>query len=143
MATLELCDLCGGKSKFSLGSIMLRGKLKNYHGSLPVCPDGFKYKEEPLKNAEGHISYQKVWDHYGRVVSETKYITPPKKWKEAEIKYDICESCFDKFCMMLESIKRQNHLQTTEINLIEDRSYSYNPFFKALGYSGDDEDDED
>ena len=138
MATLELCDLCGGKSKYSLASIFLRGKLKQYK-TLPTVPEGFKYKEEPLKNSEGTISYKKVWDHFGHIVSETKYITPPKKFKEAEIKYDLCENCFDKFVMMLETIKKQNHLEKTEINLIEDRSYWSNPFFKQIGY--DEEED--
>lgn len=142
MAILQLCDLCGGNSKFSLGSIHLRGKLKNFD-KLPAAPDGFKYKEEAIKNSEGTISYKKVWDHFGRVVSETKYITPPKKFKEAEIRYDLCENCFDKFVMMLETIKKQNHLEQTEINLIEDKMYSFNPFFKTLGYYEDDSNDND
>lgn len=141
MATIELCDLCGGKAKHSLASVTLRGHIAQYKGNQPPpAPDGFKYKEDDISNGFGKVSYEKVWDAVGRVIKETKYITPPKKWKEVEIKYDLCENCFDKFLLLLQSIKRKYHLQDTEIKLIEDKNIFHNPFFGLLGYDSGEED---
>jgi hypothetical protein len=142
MATIELCDLCAGKAKHSLASIKLRGSIAQYKGSQPPPPpDGFKYNTDALSDAGGKISYEKVWDAVGRVMKETKYITPPKKWKRVEISYDLCENCFDKFCLMLQSIKNKYHLQETEIKLIEDKNYWNNPFLGLLGHNEDEDDD--
>lgn len=137
MATIELCDMCAGKAKSALSSISLRGKLPAFKGQAPELPQGFRYSDEVEKNKFGKMSYKKVWDEYGRIISETRYIERPKKWKEIEISYDLCELCFEKFIAMLESIKRQYHLEQTEVNLIEDKTWK-NPF-SLLGYNDDDE----
>jgi len=140
VATLELCDLCAGKVKTRMAHIDLRGQLKNFIGPLPPAPEGFKYKDDADKNSYGKVTYKKVWDEYGRIISEAKFIDPPKRYKEVSINYDLCENCFDKFVLMLESIKKQYHLEATEINLIEDNSFKYkNPFLGLLGEPEDDD----
>ena len=134
MATIELCDLCGGKSKRALCSVTLRGSLPAFkNGVIPAPPDGFKYHEDSLKNSFGKVTYEKVWDNVGRVIKETKYIQAPKKFKALEIDYDLCELCFEKFMVLLETIKKKYHLEQTEMRLIEDKSNVWGNPFLALG----------
>lgn len=141
MATIELCDLCNGKAKRELASINLRGTIPAFKGPIPPPPPGFKYNAEDVKNSSGKITYEKVWDHFGSVLKETRYIQPPKKFKGIEVKYDLCELCFEKFLFMLESIKKKYHLEATEMKLIEDNNNFWrNPF---LGLIGPDEDYDD
>lgn len=133
MATIDLCDLCGGKVKVRTSSIKMQGQIKQFHGAPPPPPDGFKYSDEQQKNSHGKISYKKVWDHFGNLVSETKYIEPPKRYKAVEVGYDLCENCFDKFILMFETIKKQYHLEKTEMKLIEEDYGWHNPFLGLLG----------
>ena len=93
MATLELCDLCGGKVKTSPGSISLRGQVMLFKGPVPPPPAGFKYAEDYDKNSHGKISYQKVWDHFGNVVKEIRMIEDREtRWNNPFFKmlgYDV------------------------------------------------------
>ena len=131
MATLELCDLCNSKVKRDFIRLFLNGKIQLFEGSPPPAPDGFKYAEDESEKGK---SYKKVWDHFGRLVSETYYLPIPKKHRDIEIRYDICEMCAQRLIAMFEDIRQRYHLEQKEIKLLDEPDVWWNRKSNLLGH---------
>jgi len=131
MATLELCDLCGGKVQREFVNLTMRGRMQMYDGKPPEPPAGFKYAENETENCKTFI---KTWDAYGKVISEIRMMPKPPKWRQIQVKYDLCEDCSSKMMMLLEQLRSKYHLEQKEIQMLD--APRQNPWF-MLGFDED------